>query len=379
MRALSLQFDSVEGIPFARIAEQIAGRQKAKPKLPQYYATEGIVYPPAVNLQQSSSERTAKFKADLLTTVGLSRYQLCADLTGGFGVDSFYLSGLFDNLHFAEPDTGLLRLARHNHERLGRRNIIYYNTDAASFLASTDIQFDLVYIDPSRRAGGKDKTIELTSYAPDVRTLTAFIPHRARHLLIKASPMLDIQRGIRVLPDVSRVTVVSVNNEVRELLFFCDPGHSGEPLLEAVDLIKEKRSGFIFSRSEEKDAAVVYASPLKYLYEPAASILKAGAFKLVAFRFGLHKLHPNTHVYTSDKLVEDFPGRVFEIKAVAGRMSPEFRGFFADGKANVIVRNYPLSSDQLRAKAGLLDGGNDYLIGLGTGIGKVIVAATRLF
>lgn len=379
VRELSLQFDSVEGIPFAWIAEQIAGRQKAKLKLPRYYAADCIVYPPAVNLQQCSSERTAGFKAELLTTPGLSAYQRCADLTGGFGVDSFYLANIFENLYFVEPDTSLLGLARHNHECLGKRNISYYNTGAESFLRNTDLHFDLIYMDPSRRTGSTGKVIELTSYAPDIRTIIPFIPHRARYVLLKASPMLDIQRGLRVLPHAARVIVVAVNNEVRELLFFCDPEHSGEPLLEAVDLMKEKPSSFSFYRTEEQEATVAYKAPLRYLYEPSASILKAGAFKVIALRFGLHKLHRNTHLYTSDELVRDFPGRVFEVVAVAGRMSPELKRCFADGRANVIVRNYPLGAEQLKSKTGLRDGGDNYLIGLTAEKGKLIVAARRLF
>lgn len=376
--ALSLQFDSVEGIPFSRIAEQIAGRQKAKLKLPQYFAADGIVYPPAVNLEQCSSEKTARFKADLLTAGGLSEYQSCADLTGGFGVDSFYLGRIFRNLHFVEPDAYLLSLARHNHECLGNRSICYYNTDADSFLRNTDQHFDLIYLDPSRRSGSTGKLIELTSYVPDVRTIIPSITDRARHVLLKASPMLDIQRGLRVMPDVKRVIVVAVNNEVRELLFFCDREHSGEPLLEAVDLTKEKTSGFSFYRTEEQASVVEHKDPRRYIYEPNASILKAGAFKVIALRFRLGKLHRNTHLYTSDELVEDFPGRVFEVEAIAGRMSPELKRHFADGKANVIVRNYPLGADQLRAKAGLRDGGTNYLIGFTSEKGKIIAAARRL-
>ena len=378
VQSLSLQFDSVNGIPFARIAEQIAGRQKARLKLPEYFAADRILYPPAVNLQQCSSENTARFKADLLTPGGLPEYQSCADLTGGFGVDSFYLGRIFRHLHFVEPDGQLLRLARHNHECLGNHNISYYNTDADSFLANTDRHFDLIYLDPSRRPGSTGKVIELTSYAPDVRTVIPSIVNHSRHFLLKASPMLDIQRGLQVLPQVKRVIVVAVNNEVRELLFFCDREHSGEPLLEAVDLMKEMTSAFSFYRAEEQISTVEHADPLRYLYEPNASLLKAGAFKIIALRFGLYKLHRNTHLYTSDEFVEDFPGRVFEVRAIAGRMSPELGRYFPDGRANVIIRNYPLSADQLRAKAGLRDGGDNYLIGLTSEKRKIIVAARRL-
>ncbi len=378
VHALSLQFDSVNGVSFTRIAEQIVGRQKAATKLPQYAAAEGILYPPAVNLEQASSERTARFKADLLTACGLPEYRACADLTGGFGVDSFYLSNLFEAVHFVEPDAWLMALARHNHTRLGRSNIAYHNSDAEAFLRSTDEQFDMVYVDPSRRPRKMGKAIEITGYAPDPRIVMPLIFGRSRYCLLKASPMLDIQRGLTILPHVKKVIVVAVGGEVRELLFFSDREHSGEPLLDTVVLTAAGEEIFSFSRREEQAAFVEYADPQRFVYEPNAAILKAGAFKLIAARFNLAKLHRNTHFYTSDELLPDFPGRVFEVAAVARRMTPELERHFPDRKANVVVRNYPLSVEQLKAKTGLRDGGTKYLLGFTSPQGKLLAAVARV-
>lgn len=378
VHALSLQFDSVNGVPFTRIAEQIVGRQKAATKLPQYAVVDGILYPPTVNLEQASSERTARFKADFLTACGLPEYRTCADLTGGFGVDSFYLSDPFASVHFVEPDAWLTAIARHNHARLGQSNICYYNSDAETFLRSTGEQFDVVYIDPSRRPRKTGKTIEITGYAPDPRIVMPLIFGRSRYCLLKASPMLDIQRGLTILPHVKKVIVVAVGGEVRELLFFSDHGHSGEPLLDAVDLTAAGEEIFSFSREEEHVAIVEYADPQRFLYEPNAAILKAGAFKLIAARFKLAKLHRNTHFYTSNELLPDFPGRVFEVVATGRRMTPELERYFPDRKANVVVRNYLLSAEQLKAKTGLRDGGTKYLLGFTSRQGKLLAAAARV-
>lgn len=378
VHALSLKVDSVNGVPFARIAEQIAGRQKAAAKLPQYVDAGGILYPPALNLEQSSSERTARFKTELLVAGDLAGYHSCADLTGGFGVDALYLSRIFTTLHFVEPDARLLALARHNHTCLGRDNIFYCDSDAESFLRATDKQFDLVYVDPSRRPGGAGKAIEITGYAPDVRTLMPLALAHSRFCLLKASPMLDIQRGLAILPHVKKVVVVAVKSEVRELLFLSDRQYTDEPRIEAVHLSKASDETFSFYRRDEQATAVEYAGPQRYIYEPNASILKAGAFKLIAARFHLAKLHRNTHFYTSGELVVDFPGRVFEVHAVATRMTPELNRYFSEGKANVVVRNYPLTAEQLKTKAGLRDGGSQYLLGFTTTGGKMLAAAGRI-
>lgn len=377
VHSLSLKYDAVEGIPFARIAEQIAGRHKARHKLPQYFATRDILYPPATSLEQSSSKETARFRLQLLNERGLRSTSACLDLTGGFGVDAFYFSQMFSHVDFVEPDPHLIRLAQHNHEKLGRFNIGYHNVKAEDFLRQTTRSYDLIYLDPSRRAVGKERVIELTRYSPDLESVTALARHRAPHILIKASPMLDIQRGVSLLPSVTIVSAVAVNNEVRELLFFCDTRCSDELLLEAATLTKGSVSTFSFHRSEEKSSIVHFADPLRYLYEPHAAILKVGGFNTVAGRYGLSKLHRNTHLYTSGTLVAGFPGRIFSLEATAKKMNRELSQHFPEGKANVVVRNYPLSADELRAKAGLKDGGEMYLLGFTAQQGKMLAVARR--
>ena len=365
------------GLPFRDIAEQIAGLQKARYKLPRYFSTTGIVYPPSSNLEQCSSEKTASYKAMQAAAFSSPFRSRCVDLTGGFGVDAYFLSQHYQELHCVEPDGRLLRLARHNHRLLGAFNVSYHETDAEGFLNETALTFDLAYVDPSRRTESNQRRIELTGYSPDIRSLTTFLGKAFLRLLLKASPMLDIDRGLQVIPNVARVAVVALAGEVRELLFFSEAGYAGEPRLEAVDLSADLPP-LSFYRREENAAEVSFSGPLKYMYEPGSEVLKAGAFRLVASRFGLAKLHPNTHLYTSDALVPGFPGRTYETMTVARRFGPELKSSFPGQMANVVVRNYPLSADQLRKRAGLKEGGERYLLAFTSTEGPMLAVANRL-
>lgn len=379
VHALSLRHKTLNGIPFAEIAQQIAGRSKARHKLPTYRQTENIIYPPSINLEQCSSERTAGFKAELLRAADLPRYHRCVDLTGGLGVDTLYLSRVFDEVHFVEPDSELLAIARHNHSFIGSPAVTYHTAGAREFLSQTPMNFDLVYLDPSRRAGLSKKRIDLKDCSPDITSFMDQLLERTDNLLLKASPLLDIQRGLKVLPVTRKVFVVAVNHEVKELLFLCSKGQSEEPVMEAVNLLKEKTDTFSFLRSEEQSCPVRFEFPLRYLYEPNAAILKAGAFKCIADRFNLYKLHPNTHLYTSNECATGFPGRVFVIQELASRMSEGLMKHFPLGKGNVVVRNYPLRADHLRKQVGLRDGGTDFLIGFTAVGGKMLAAARRVY
>jgi hypothetical protein len=365
------------GIPFRDIAVQIAGLQKARRKLPQYFSTQGILYPPPASLEQCSSETTAMFKARQAAVFSSPSNARCVDLSGGFGVDTFFLSHHYEEVHYVEPDRELLQLARHNHRRLGALNIVYHDKDALTYLNETALAFDLAYVDPSRRTESRQRKIELTAYSPDVRTLIPFLGKAYNRMMLKASPMLDIDRGLQVIPHVARVDVVAVGGEVKELLFFSEADYSADPLLEAIDLSAD-RAPFIFYRKQESDAVVQHSAPQRYVYEPAPEILKAGAFRLIASRYGLAKLHVNTHLYTSGTRLEDFPGRAYEIIATARRYTPELAAMFDEGMANVVVRNYPLTADQLRSRAGLKEGGERYLLAFTSPDGPMLAAATLL-
>jgi predicted O-methyltransferase YrrM len=380
VRALVLKHAAVNGVPMSIIAEQISGRKKAKEKIPLLAETAGIVYPPNLNLEQSSSQKTALYKNTLLKDV--QPKDRCVDLTGGFGIDAFFFSKAFREVLYVEPNENLLRLVQHNHKQLGADNIVHQVNTAEQFLTdalSKQTKLDLAYIDPSRRNKINKKVFSLTECEPDVTTLLDTIFQITDVLLIKASPLLDLHQGLLELKFIQKIIVVAVENEVREVLFLCVKNFEGEPLIQPINLLKnEKEESLSFSFSEERAATSTFSAPQKFLYEPNAAILKAGAFKMISQKFQLAKLHPSTHLYTSSTYLENFPGRVFEILETLKASPKSVAIQFPEGKANITTRNYPLSVEELKKKTRLKDGGSNYLIGFSGQQEKFLVAAKRL-
>ena len=374
---LLLKYKIVDDVAVSIIVDQIKGRKKAKEKLPTWFKNAQIIFPPSINMEQSSSEQTAQYKAEILTRIWGNGRALnrMLDLTGGFGVDSFFLSKFFNKVYFVEPDENLIEIATHNHHQLGSDTFYYFNTSAEEFLTSSTMSFDFIYLDPSRRSKGNQKVFSLTQCEPNAILLQERIWKITENFLIKTSPLLDIQQGLKELKYVKRVYVISFQNECKELLFLCQKNFDSEPIIEAIDIAdREKSLAFLFSN--ERDTEVNYSAPLKYLYEPNASILKSGAFKTVASLFKMPKIHPNTHLYTSDKFLKNFPGRIFEIESLTKNDPKILREFFPDGKANVITRNYSASVDELRKKTRLTDGGEKFLIAF-SGVKKKFLAVAK--
>lgn len=376
VRDLLLKHKEIEGVPASFVARQIQGRQKAKQKLPSFHSNPLILYPPAINIEQSSSEITASFKREFLRD-NLDGFTSGADLTGGLGVDTLHLAALFRDFAYVEPQPDLFALTRHNLDTLGARNITYINTNAEDFLANDKSRFDLVFIDPSRRIAGSRRVFSLRDCEPDITLLQEAIFERSKTLLVKASPLLDIRQGVREIQFVSIVCIVAVDNECRELIFFSREGEAHEPEIRAVHIQKQGTSVFSFRYSEEQDSPDVYAEPSIFIYEPNPAIMKAGAFRTISKRYPVQKLHPNTHLYTSSGLVNGFPGRVFRSKGFVH--DSNIHEFFPDNQANVSVRNYPLTAEELKKRMGLKDGGNRYLIGLTHSRGRALVAAERIY
>lgn len=375
-KKLVLKHRMILDVPSSIIAEQISGRRKAKTKLPLYYNTRNIVYPPGLNLEQSSSEKTAAFKATILSSA-LGPNKTITDLTGGFGIDSFFMSKVCREIIYTEPNDSLLHVAKHNHATLGATNIQYHNTTAENFLSSSSGKVDCIFIDPSRRNKASQKVFKLSDCEPDIPALLSEIFQRSNCLLIKTSPLLDIQQGIKELKHVERVWVLSVDNECKELLFFCRKNFAGESRLVAVNL-QDGHADFEFNLAEEKNTHSKSSEPLTYLYEPNTSILKAGAFKFIGEHFSLFKLHPSTHLYTSTELIQSFPGRIFKIMRAVKSDPKTLLEVFPDGKANVITRNYPLTPEELKKKTKLKDGGEGYLLGFTGPSEKYLIAAERI-
>ncbi len=373
-KALVLKHKTIEGVESSQIALQISGRRKAKIKLPLFYNTFEIIYPAGINLEQCSSEATAKFKSTLV-----NNGKKFIDLTGGFGIDSFFISKNFEESYYVEPNKELFTIAKHNLSLLRANNIHYHNISAEDFLSSNSTQFDLIFIDPSRRSTSNQKFFKLSDCVPDITKLQEKLLSRTERSIIKVSPLLDLQQGLNELNFVERIVVVSVENECKELLFICKKNFCSEPLIETINLLSNGRfDSFNFQFSEEQEAHSKFSDALVYLYEPNASILKAGAFKTIGMQFQLNKIHPSTHLYTSAVLVQNFPGRIFRIESIVKPDIKILQQYFPDKKANITTRNYPLSPEQLKLKTGLKDGGEKFLIGFSGLTQKFLVAASRI-
>lgn len=368
---LLLRHKEILGVPTASIVSQIQGRRKVKDKLPRWYTTPGIIYPPTLNLEQCSSEATAQYKKNLV------RGHHIADLTGGFGVDTYYLAQSFALVDYVEPDNDLLRIAQHNHQLLGTSNIRYHNITAEDYLQTTTDIFDLMFIDPSRRQGSR-KVFRLADGVPDVFSLRSELLSRSRQVLIKTSPLLDLKQAYRELTTIDQFIVLAVENECRELLISLKREAPKEPTIHAVDLDKDgEPTPFAFTWAQEKNTHTTFSTPLTYLYEPNTAILKAGAFKQVGHRYSLHKLAPDTHLFTSENRADDFPGRLFKvIEHVA--LDKKLKEKFSGGYANILTRNHPLSVEEIKKKTGLEEGGTRYLICARTEKKPIAMIAERL-
>ena len=352
VRQLALQAKRYPEVDMRVAATQIEGRRLASTKLPTWAAVDGMVYPVRLSLEQCSSEVTARYKASLVSG------QRLADLTGGFGVDCSYMAEGFEETTYIERNEELCRIAGHNFALLGRP-IRVVNADSEEALDSLPHQ-DWIFIDPARRDKAGNKVVSLKDCTPDVGRLKPLLMQKATRMMIKCSPMLDISQAVRELQSVSEVHVVSVNNECKELLLILG-GAAVEGSIHTINYHGGEVQKFVYAASEEVAALCPYATSVaRYLYEPNSSLMKAGCYRLPAQRYGLSKLHPNTHLYTSDTLVSDFPGRVFRVERVCGFGKKELKTLGCK-QANLAVRNFPERVDALQKRLKIQDGGSTYL------------------
>ena len=355
--AVSLGKSPFPGVTPGELAGQLSGRKKARAKLPFWYEQTGIYYPPLLNLEQASSERTGRYKGSLIQGDTL------LDLTGGSGIDTFLMREAFGEVHYMERNQDLAQIAAHNFKVLGGKNIRVHQGDALALLqgdltegkALSQSSFDWIYLDPSRRKKNRSKVFLLEDCEPPLPEILPELFKVSENIMIKTSPMLDITEGIRLMRNVREVHIVGVGNEVRELLWLLQKGYSKDTERIAVDL-KTNFTPFRFYTSQEVLAEAPFSSPKEYLYEPNAAILKAGGFKSIAARYHLYKIHLNTHLYTSDSCIA-FPGRRFKILE-----NLEYKpGKLPYTRANVSTRNFPESVATLRKRNRIKDGGETYL------------------
>lgn len=366
----NLKIDSAKmafkGSPFKEIAvqelmNQLIAKNKCIEKLPTWFKTPFIYYPPKLNIEQTSSEKTAHYKSTLISGKSI------IDLSGGLGVDSFYFAKSFKQVTHCEIDIELSAIAAYNFKQLGASNINCINADGISNLANSNEQFDWIYIDPSRRdeptnkqsAINNGRVFQLAACFPDVPSHLSLLFEHAAQILIKVSPFLDLKLGIKELKFVKEVHIVAVDNEVKELLFILIKNNTDAVAVKTINILSSSVQTFNFYLDALK-SDVQYENPLQYLYEPNKAILKSGAFNLIATTFKLNKVANNTHLYTSNVLI-DFPGTVYEILDQIPYNNKKLKTILPNLQANIKIRNFPDAINTIKKKMQLKDGGNFYV------------------
>lgn len=354
-------------MPFA--LDQIRGRKMARAKLPRWANIDGIIYPPHISMEQCSSESTALYKAELAARLlGLSASSSSeeigfVDLTGGFGVDFSYIaSRLGMGSMYVERQAHLCEAAKENFERLGLKNAIVKNGDGIEVLHSLK-ELKLIFIDPARRDDAGNKVVSLKDCTPDVTVLQEEMLSKADYVIIKLSPMLDWHRAISELNHVREVHIISVNNECKELLLVLSARNMGENL--RIYCINDAQS-FVCDELDMESSSVKIApsilEEMQYLYEPNASLMKAGCFGVLSERYDARMLAKNSHLFVSREPIAVFPGRSFRIIAVSSFNKKELKRHLSGiTKANIAIRNFPLSVAELRKRLKLKDGGETYI------------------
>ena len=413
VRELALKAKRVDGLDLPLALDQIAGWQIASKKLPQWASCEGIVYPPHISMEQCSSQFTAQYKSEIAQTLlkpattvrarvsdsaesdTLVAKRAMVDLTGGFGVDFSYLARGFSQATYVERQRHLCDLAAHNMAALGLDQARIVCGDGVEYLRQMD-PVDFIYLDPARRDEHGARTYAIEDCTPNVLELRNLLLAKSQCTLVKLSPMLDWRKAVADFDGAVReVHIVATGNECKELLLVLGrPAHS-----DARDGVDGAGSHWrlaphVFCVNDDQridyDSATytqglrIGGKPLpeakNYLYEPNASIMKAGCFDLVEERFGVTQIGPSSHLFVSEQQIADFPGRGFAIEAVGSMNKKDTKRLLNGAKqANIAVRNFPLTAPQLRKKLKLADGGTVYLFGTTMqGGGHVLLRTSKI-
>ena len=361
VRSLALQAKKYPQVDMAMAVVQIAGRQIAEAKVPSWHRIGGLLYPKHLSMEQCSSEVTALYKA------GLVEGETFADLTGGFGIDCSFLSRKFKKADYVERQAELCELARHNFPLLGL-DIEVHHEDGVEYLKRMN-PVDCLFLDPARRDGHGGKTVAIADCEPDVSALEELLVEKAKTVMVKLSPMLDLSLALKTLKHVCEAHVVSVNNECKELLLVLQKASiPSQVLIHCEHIVNTSlcdfaHQHFAFTQEQEHTSDCLLTSQVEaYLYEPNASILKAGAYRSLTQSYEVKKLHASSHLYTSSHFIEDFPGRRFQVESVSGFGKKDLKTFLQGmEKANLTIRNFPSSVADLRKRLKLKEGGENYI------------------
>ena len=347
-------------VDMAYALDQIAGRQKARVKIPSWASIDGIVYPPHISMEQCSSEQTARYKARIA-----GNGEKIVDLTAGFGVDMAFMSAGFKQAVHVEMQPQLCAISSENYKHLGLNHVQVVCNDGVGYLHQME-HADLIFIDPARRDQHGARTYGIADCTPNVLEIIDEMLQKADRVMIKLSPMLDWQKTVADVGNVSQVHIVSVGNECKELLLEVKKGKDEKVKVFCVN--DDQVFSYEIGETHPFTPSPLHSftpSPLHsftFLYEPNASVMKAGCFNLISHRFGITQPDANSHLFLSDKLVEGFPGRGFVIERVSTMNKRELKEALAGiDKANIAVRNFPLSVADLRKRLKLKDGGDVYI------------------
>jgi 16S rRNA G966 N2-methylase RsmD len=351
---LVLEHHKYPDLDIKKLANQINIRKKATSKLPTWSNNDAIFFPSTISWQQCSSEYTAKYKAQLL------KGKTIIDLTGGFGVDVFFFAQMFEVVTYVERDTELSEIVAYNYKVLNQKNIKIMNQDSLGFIENHK-PVDVIYLDPARRDAQQQKIITLEDSTPNILEIQEMLLSKANYILLKTSPMLDIHKAIKDLKKVESVHVVAVENECKELIFVLNKNADANINLTCVNIQRDGKMDISEAKWEES-INLEYSMPNSYMYDPNKAIHKGGIFNKVGRDFDVKKLSANTHLYTSEKLVADFQGRIFQLEKILKPQKKEIQKYLINGKANLITRNFPESVANLKKKWTINDGGNTYLL-----------------
>ena len=371
---LILKSNTFKGIDVKKLAGQILSRQKALKKLPEWSANDALIFPPALSVEQCSSEATACYKASVISG------NMLIDITGGMGVDSYYISRNFDKTHYFEQQEEVAVTAAYNFNVLKAEKIEVHHNDSLSALEQNNFKADWIYADPARRGINKEKVVRLADCTPDMVANLDLLLQTAPDILLKTSPLLDIDLAVKELKHVKEVHITGYDQECKELLFHINRDFHSDDFLLKVRILNvhgEILQSLDFDRNTERNSEISYSYPLSYLYEPHATVLKAGAFKIPGPLYQVKKLAASSHLYTSDEHITNFPGRAFEIVGVCKPDIQEILTYIKESKANLTLRNFPAKIQDLRKKWRLKDGGDFYLFATTLFDNKKVIIITK--
>ena len=403
IRELALKYSNAK-VDMALALRQIEARQLLRKKVPSWSDNPDLLFPAHLSVEQCSSEATAQYKASLCHGDSF------ADLTGGLGVDCYFISQKFKKIDYVEVKPELCEIAENNFTSLrakrsnlpkpdcfvadaprndGDESIInIINESSEAYLSHCEPK-DCFFIDPARRDQYGRKTVSIADCTPNVVELQDLLLQKARRVMVKLSPMLDITKALGELRHVSEVHVVAVANECKELLFILEQGFEGETEITCVNLQTEQPA-VKYRHCEQSEAiqpdsnwiasslSLLAMTVQTYLYEPNAALMKAGCFGLLSQRYGIQQLHRNSHLYTSEQLVADFPGRIFKVEGWAPYNKKIKQTLLADvTKASIATRNFPLSAVELRKALKIADGDEVYLFATTIGNEQKVIIYTH--